>query len=91
MSIILRITINYVELFFIFEKDFNHLNIISSQFFYNVLFRICVLLGLMFTFFIRATIIFVISNLSGYLSWWSSQVNSKTYCEESIVNESSAL
>ncbi len=44
-----------------------------------VLFRICILLALMVSFFIPATIIFIISNSTGYLPWWSSQFRWITY------------
>jgi hypothetical protein len=44
-----------------------------------VLFRICILLALMVSFFIPATIIFIISDSTGYLPWWSSQFRWITY------------
>ncbi|CAF0963939.1 unnamed protein product [Adineta steineri] len=39
-----------------------------------VLFRICILLGLLMAFFIPSTIILSIYNFTGYLPWWSSQI-----------------
>jgi hypothetical protein len=39
-----------------------------------VLFRICILLGLLMAFFIPSTIILLIYNFTGYLPWWSSQI-----------------
>jgi hypothetical protein len=44
-----------------------------------VLFQICILLALMVSFFIQVTIIFITSNSTGYLPWWSSQFRWITY------------
>jgi hypothetical protein len=44
-----------------------------------VLFRICILLGLMISFFIPVTIIFIIISSTGYSPWWSSQARWITY------------
>jgi hypothetical protein len=39
-----------------------------------VLFRICIVLALLMAFFIPSTVILVIYNFTGYLPWWSSQI-----------------
>ncbi|CAF1135816.1 unnamed protein product [Adineta steineri] len=45
----------------------------------NILFRLCILLGFMITFFIPSTIIFLINQFTGYLPWWSSQIRWLSY------------
>lgn len=44
-----------------------------------ILFRICIHLGLMISFFIPATIILIVSLFTGYLPWWSAQARWITY------------